>query len=62
MRILQWFSSFSGAVDVEHGKGAKALSQFAFVNRDICWEELEWKGKHGQLPAMVATKPHSSLI
>ncbi|XP_051128062.1 uncharacterized protein LOC127249353 [Andrographis paniculata] len=60
-RIMQWFSNFSGAGDVEHGKGAKALSQFAFVNRDICWEELEWKGKHGQSPAMVATKPHYFL-
>lgn len=46
---------------MEHRKGAKALSQFAFVNRDICWEELEWKGKHGQSPAMVATKPHYFL-
>ncbi|KAL0435191.1 UNVERIFIED_CONTAM: hypothetical protein Sradi_0227000 [Sesamum radiatum] len=60
-RILQWFSNFAGSADVEHGKGAKALSQFAFVNRDICWEELEWKGKHGQSPAMVATKPHYFL-
>lgn len=56
--ILQWFSNFSGTSGSEHRKGAKALSQFAFVNRDICWEELEWKGKHGQSPAMVATKPH----
>ncbi|XP_076886098.1 uncharacterized protein LOC143535840 [Bidens hawaiensis] len=60
-RILLWFSSFSGTSDMEHRKGAKALSQFAFVNRDICWEELEWKGKHGQSPAMVATKPHYFL-
>ncbi|KAL8549137.1 hypothetical protein ACS0TY_008118 [Phlomoides rotata] len=60
-RILQWFSHFSGTTDVDHGKGAKALSQFAFVNRDICWEELEWRGKHGQSPAMVATKPHYFL-
>ncbi|PWA79938.1 hypothetical protein CTI12_AA204340 [Artemisia annua] len=60
-RILLWFSHFSGTSDVEHSKGAKALSQFAFVNRDICWEELEWKGKHGQSPAMVATKPHYFL-
>ncbi|KAI3450156.1 hypothetical protein Pfo_006821 [Paulownia fortunei] len=60
-RILQWFSNFAGTGDLEHGKGAKALSQFAFVNRDICWEELEWKGKHGQSPAMVATKPHYFL-
>lgn len=46
---------------MELGKGAKALTKFAFVNRDICWEELEWKGKHGQSPAMVATKPHYFL-
>ncbi|XP_031273346.1 uncharacterized protein LOC116131813 [Pistacia vera] len=61
-RILQWFSNFSdGGGGLGHQKGAKALSQFAFVNRDICWEELEWKGKHGQSPAMVATKPHYFL-
>ncbi|XP_059659955.1 uncharacterized protein LOC132306550 [Cornus florida] len=59
-RILQWFSSF-GNGDLGPRKGAKALSQFAFVNRDICWEELEWKGKHGQSPAVVATKPHYFL-
>ncbi|KAK7263034.1 hypothetical protein RJT34_30618 [Clitoria ternatea] len=53
-RILEWFSYSS----LEQGKGFRALSQFAFKNRDICWEELEWKGKHGQSPAMVATKPH----
>ncbi|KAA8550507.1 hypothetical protein F0562_002191 [Nyssa sinensis] len=60
-RILQWFSNFAGSGGLGHRKGAKALSQFAFVNRDICWEELEWKGKHGQSPAMVATKPHYFL-
>lgn len=60
-RILQWFSNFATGGGLEHGKGAKALSKFAFVNRDICWEELEWKGKHGQSPAMVATKPHYFL-
>ncbi|PON44796.1 hypothetical protein PanWU01x14_263860 [Parasponia andersonii] len=61
-RISEWFSNFSVSGDgMEHGKGAKALSQFAFVNRDICWEELEWKGKHGQSPAVVATKPHYFL-
>ncbi|KAK6940401.1 hypothetical protein RJ641_029932, partial [Dillenia turbinata] len=42
-------------------KSAKALSQFAFVNPDICWEVLEWKGKHGHSPAMVATKPRYFL-
>ncbi|KAM7263068.1 hypothetical protein ACFE04_000751 [Oxalis oulophora] len=59
-RIMQWFSNF-GESGLEHRNGAKALSQFAFVNRDICWEELEWKGKHGQSPAVVATKPHYFL-
>ncbi|KAI3526422.1 hypothetical protein L1887_05675 [Cichorium endivia] len=60
-RILLWFSNFAGSGDTDHKNGAKALSQFAFLNRDICWEELEWKGKHGQSPAMVATKPHYFL-
>ncbi|KAK9669578.1 hypothetical protein RND81_13G141200 [Saponaria officinalis] len=60
-RMMQWFSTFSSAGDSAHGNGAKALSQFAFINRDICWEELEWKGKHGQSPAVVATKPHYFL-
>lgn len=60
-RITQWFSNFAGTGNLDHRKGAKALSQFAFVNRDICWEELEWKGKRGQSPAMVATKPHYFL-
>ncbi|CAI9113025.1 OLC1v1013548C1 [Oldenlandia corymbosa var. corymbosa] len=60
-RILAWFSNFAGPSGVEHKKGAKALSQFAFKNRDVCWEELEWRGKHGQSPAMVATKPHYFL-
>ncbi|KAK9164499.1 hypothetical protein Syun_005401 [Stephania yunnanensis] len=59
-RILQWFDNFSD-VGSEHGKGARALSQFAFINRDICWEELEWRGKHGQSPAVVAIKPHYFL-
>lgn len=62
LRISQWFSNFaSSAGGLERGKGAKALSQFAFIYRDICWEELEWKGKHGQSPAVVATKPHYFL-
>lgn len=60
-RIMHWFSNFSTGGGLETRKGAKALSQFAFVNRDICWEELEWQGKHGQSPAMVATKPHYFL-
>lgn len=58
---MQWFSNFGGPSGFEHRKGAKALSRYAFVNRDVCWEELEWKGKHGQSPAMVATKPHYFL-
>ncbi|XP_050205000.1 uncharacterized protein LOC126655041 isoform X2 [Mercurialis annua] len=61
VRIMQWFSNFADNGGLNHKKGAKALSQFAFVNRDICWEELQWKGKHGQSPAVVATKPHYFL-
>uniref|UniRef100_A0A0E0FX11 Uncharacterized protein n=2 Tax=Oryza nivara TaxID=4536 RepID=A0A0E0FX11_ORYNI len=57
-QIMQWFGHFAVTGELTHKKGARALSQFAFVNRDICWEELEWKGKHGQSPAVVATKPH----
>lgn len=60
-RVLQWFVNYSSGSGLELGKGAKAMSQFAFKNRDICWEELEWKGKHGQSPAIVATKPHYFL-
>lgn len=57
--MLLWFSFSSSGL--EQGKGLRALTQFSFKNRDICWEELEWKGKHGQSPAMVATKPHYFL-
>ncbi|MED6220076.1 hypothetical protein PIB30_041462 [Stylosanthes scabra] len=60
-RVSQWFTYSSSGNGLEQGKGLKALSQFAFKNRDICWGELEWKGKHGQSPAMVATKPHYFL-
>lgn len=60
-RILQWFGDFATGAEAGHKGGARALSQFAFVNRDICWEELEWKGKHGQSPAVVASKPHYFL-
>ncbi|KAG9446965.1 hypothetical protein H6P81_013093 [Aristolochia fimbriata] len=60
-RILEWFGNVAGVGESGHRKGAKALCQYAFVNRDTCWEELEWKGKHGQSPAMVATKPHYFL-
>ncbi|XP_062029425.1 uncharacterized protein LOC133745383 [Rosa rugosa] len=58
-RISQWFSKTGSGL--RQGQGSNALSQFAFVNRDNCWEELEWKGKHGQSPAVVATKPHYFL-
>ncbi|XP_057822339.2 uncharacterized protein LOC131034779 isoform X1 [Cryptomeria japonica] len=57
-RILQWFDQFGGIGEFEHKRGARSISQFAFVNRDLCWDELVWKGRHGQSPAMVATKPH----
>ncbi|KAL2337036.1 hypothetical protein Fmac_011482 [Flemingia macrophylla] len=60
-RVSQWFTCSSSGGGLEQGKGFRALSQFAFKNRDICWEELEWKGKHGQSPAVVATKPHYFL-
>ncbi|KAH0923667.1 hypothetical protein HID58_023685 [Brassica napus] len=60
-RILEWFSEFAFDGGSDHKRGAKALAQFAFANRDICWEELEWRGKHGQSPAVVATKPHYLL-
>ncbi|KAE9597927.1 hypothetical protein Lal_00029513 [Lupinus albus] len=59
--VSQWFSYSSSGSGLEQGKGFRALSQFAFKHRDICWEELEWKGKHGQSPAIVATKPHYFL-
>ncbi|KAL5703379.1 hypothetical protein ACHQM5_028477 [Ranunculus cassubicifolius] len=60
-RISQWFGHFASSGESDHKLGARALAQFAFVNRDICWEELEWRGKHGQSPAVVATKPHYFL-
>ncbi|CAN8253825.1 unnamed protein product [Cochlearia groenlandica] len=59
--VLDWFSEFAFDGGSDHKRGAKALAQFAFANRDICWEELEWRGKHGQSPAVVATKPHYFL-
>ncbi|KAL9282759.1 hypothetical protein AtEden1_Chr5g0133911 [Arabidopsis thaliana] len=43
-RILEWFSEFAYDGGSDHKRGAKALAQFAFANRDICWEELEWRG------------------
>ncbi|WOK96499.1 hypothetical protein Cni_G05206 [Canna indica] len=57
-RIFLWFDNFAGVGESGHRKGARALALYAFANRDVCWEELEWKGKHGQSPAVVATKPH----
>ncbi|XP_024007072.1 uncharacterized protein LOC18013125 [Eutrema salsugineum] len=60
-RILEWFSDFAVDGGSDHKRGARAFAQFAFANRDICWEELEWRGKHGQSPAVVATKPHYLL-
>ncbi|KQK11012.1 hypothetical protein BRADI_2g57597v3 [Brachypodium distachyon] len=42
-RIMQWFSHFAATGESTHKKGARGLAQFAFVNRDVCWEELEWK-------------------
>ncbi|XP_020676373.1 uncharacterized protein LOC110095261 isoform X1 [Dendrobium catenatum] len=57
-RILEWFDHFATVGESGHKKGARALSKFAFMNRNTCWEELEWKGRHGQSPAVVATKPH----
>ncbi|XP_020571339.1 uncharacterized protein LOC110018383 isoform X2 [Phalaenopsis equestris] len=57
-RIMDWFDHFATVGESGHKKGARALSKFAFMNRDTCWEELEWKGRHGQSPAVVATKPH----
>ncbi|KAJ3687447.1 hypothetical protein LUZ61_016611 [Rhynchospora tenuis] len=57
-RILQWFDNFSISSESGHRKGARALSQFAFANRNTCWDELEWRGAHGQSPAVIATKPH----
>ncbi|KAJ1696009.1 hypothetical protein LUZ63_012707 [Rhynchospora breviuscula] len=57
-RILQWFDNFSISSESGHRKGSRALSQFAFANRNTCWDELEWRGAHGQSPAVIATKPH----
>ncbi|XP_078163685.1 uncharacterized protein LOC144558709 [Carex rostrata] len=57
-RILQWFDNFTISSESGHKKGARALSQFAFSNRNTCWDELEWRGAHGQSPAIIATKPH----
>ncbi|KAJ7566970.1 hypothetical protein O6H91_02G126200 [Diphasiastrum complanatum] len=60
-RILLWFQHFGSGGQTDHKKGARALARFAFVHRETCWEELEWKGSHGQAPATVASKPHYFL-
>ncbi|KAG0630537.1 hypothetical protein M758_1G186000 [Ceratodon purpureus] len=60
-RILMWFDKFAGVGQSEHQQGARALANFAFRNRDLCWHLLEWEGKHSQAPSTVAAKPHYFL-
>lgn len=60
-RILHWFGKFAGAGQSEHQQGARALANYAFKNRDVCWHLLAWEGKHAQAPATVAAKPHYFL-
>ncbi|KAI5069531.1 hypothetical protein GOP47_0015832 [Adiantum capillus-veneris] len=60
-RILDWFEKFSSSQRREKETGAQALARFAFVNREKYWNELEWKGTHGQAPATLASKPHYFL-
>ncbi|BFI28195.1 hypothetical protein MPTK2_2g17200 [Marchantia polymorpha subsp. ruderalis] len=57
-RILGWFQNFAGPGETDHRLGARALSRYAFLHREDYWHELEWKGKHSQAPATVASKPH----
>ncbi|KAL3678022.1 hypothetical protein R1sor_020978 [Riccia sorocarpa] len=57
-RILGWFGNFAGAGETDHRLGARALARYAFLHREDYWHELEWKGKHSQAPATVASKPH----
>ncbi|XP_073392939.1 uncharacterized protein [Physcomitrium patens] len=59
--ILLWFGKFAGAGQTEHQQGARALANYAFRNRDLCWHLLEWEGKHAQAPSTVAAKPHYFL-
>ncbi|KAI4327973.1 hypothetical protein L6164_020375 [Bauhinia variegata] len=47
---------------LEPGKGVKALSQFSFRNRDICWEELERKGNMGGHQQWLLPSPTVFLI
>lgn len=56
-RILAWFENFSTEHKKGYELGAQALAHFAFIHRDKCWKELEWRGPHGQAPATVASKP-----
>jgi hypothetical protein len=60
-RILLWFQNFAGAGQNDHQRGARALARYAFLHREECWHELEWKGSHAQAPATVAAKPHYFL-
>lgn len=57
-RILYWFDRFAGVGQTEHLFGARALANFAFRNRGLCWHRLVWKGKHAHSPSTVAAKPH----
>lgn len=57
-RILYWFDRFAGAGQTEHLLGARALANFAFRNRDLCWHRLAWEGQHAHSPSTVAAKPH----
>lgn len=59
--ILLWFGKFAGAGQTEHQQGARALANYAFRNRDLCWHLLVWEGKHAQAPSTVAAKPHYFL-
>lgn len=60
-RILLWFDKFAGIGQSEHQQGARALANYAFRNRDLCWDLLAWEGKHAQAPSTVAAKPHYFL-
>ena len=55
-RAVMWFDHFS--VTGEHVLGARALSKFAFTERDRHWQDLAWTGKHPQSPVTVAAKPY----
>lgn len=55
-RVMLFFEHFS--MTGTFTLGARALSRFAFANRDTVWDFLEWMGKHAQAPVTVASKPH----